>query len=48
MEPIFAKEGDQRLANLGLRVLRTPVRAPKANAVCERVAGAFAGNVWTS
>src|SRR6516225_5449715 len=38
---IFAKEVDQDLANLGVRVLRTPVRAPKANAVCERVGGSL-------
>jgi hypothetical protein len=25
----------------GVRVLRTPVRAPKANAVCERVGGSL-------
>ena len=30
---------DQGLANLGVRVLRTPVRAPKANSVCERLGG---------
>jgi transposase InsO family protein len=38
---IFAKEVDQGLAHLGVRVLRTPVRAPKANAVCERVGGSL-------
>jgi transposase InsO family protein len=38
---IFAKEVDQGLTNLGVRVLRTPVRAPKANAVCERVGGSL-------
>jgi transposase InsO family protein len=36
---IFAAEVDRGLANLGVRVLRTPVRAPKANAVCERLGG---------
>ena len=38
---IFAKEVDPGLTNLGVRVLRTPVRAPKANAVCERVGGSL-------
>jgi hypothetical protein len=36
-DSIFAKDVDQGLANLGVRVLRPPVRAPKANAVCEGV-----------
>jgi transposase InsO family protein len=38
---IFAAEVDQGLANLGVRVLRTPMRAPKANAVCERLGGSL-------
>ena len=38
---IFAKDVDQGLANLGVRVLRTPVRAPMANAVCERLGGSL-------
>jgi putative transposase len=38
---IFAEEVDQGLANLGVRVLRTPVRAPKANSVCERLGGSL-------
>jgi transposase InsO family protein len=38
---IFAAEVDQGLANLGVRVLRTPVRAPKANSVCERLGGSL-------
>jgi transposase InsO family protein len=46
-DSIFAKDVDQGLANLGVRVLRTPVRAPKANAVCERVGG-FVASVSTS
>jgi transposase InsO family protein len=40
-DSIFAKDVDQGLANLGVRVMRTPVRAPKANAVCERVGGSL-------
>ena len=38
---IFSKEVDQGLTNLGVRVLRTPVRAPKANSVCERLGGSL-------
>ena len=30
---------EQQLKAFGLRVLRTPVRAPKANAYCERLVG---------
>jgi transposase InsO family protein len=40
-DSIFAKDVDQGLAHLGVRVLRTPVRAPKANAMCERVGGSL-------
>src|ERR1700724_4839791 len=30
---------EELLSSFGLRVLRTPVRAPKANAYCERLGG---------
>ena len=40
-DSIFAKDVDQGLTNLGMQVLRTPVRAPTANAVCERVGGSL-------
>jgi len=30
---------NEAIENLGLRVLRTPVRAPQANAYCERLIG---------
>src|SRR6266849_1527343 len=36
---IFSKELDKGVTDLGVRVLRTPVRAPKANSVCERFGG---------
>jgi putative transposase len=36
---IFSKELDQWVKAMGVRVLRTPVRAPKANSVCERLGG---------
>jgi putative transposase len=36
---IFSAPLDRQVGALGLRVLRTPVRAPKANAYCERLVG---------
>src|SRR3984893_8539582 len=39
-DSIFSSELDEELqTSFGLRVLRTPVRAPKANAYCERLVG---------
>ena len=38
-DAIFSKQLDQRIRNLGLRVLKTPPRTPRANAICERVLG---------
>jgi len=38
-DAIFSAELDRSIQNLGLRVLKTPYRAPQANAVCERVIG---------
>ena len=38
-DAIFSVEVDQQLKAFGLRVLRTPVRAPKANAYGERFVG---------
>lgn len=38
-DSIFSVALDQQVGALGLRVLRTPVRAPKANAYCERLVG---------
>ncbi len=40
-DAIFSAEADQQLKAFGLRVLRTPVRAPKANAYCERLVGSI-------
>ena len=36
---IFSPDLDAELRGFGLRVLRTPVRAPQANAFCERLIG---------
>jgi len=38
-DSIFSAEVDRTVENLGLKVLRTPVRAPQANAYCERLIG---------
>ena len=38
-DSIFSRELDQTVTNLGVRVLRTPVRSPKANSRCERFGG---------
>jgi putative transposase len=38
-DSIFSAALDRQVSALGLRVLRTPVRAPKANAYCERLVG---------
>jgi putative transposase len=36
---IFSQALDQSMGNLGLRVLKTPPRAPQAKAICERFLG---------
>jgi putative transposase len=36
---IFSQPLDQQVRHLGLRVLKTPVRSPQANARCERLLG---------
>jgi len=38
---IFSAEVDDALAAFGLKILRTPVQAPKANAYCERLIGSM-------
>ena len=38
-DSIFCKELDKEVTAMGVRVLRTPVRAPKANSFCERFGG---------
>jgi putative transposase len=38
-DSIFSEEVDDQLKAFGLRVLRTPARAPQANAYCERLVG---------
>jgi transposase InsO family protein len=38
-DAIFSQAFDRSIRHLGLRVLKTPPQAPKANAICERVLG---------
>jgi len=36
---IFAKSVDESIDRLGLKVVKSPLRSPKANAICERAIG---------
>jgi len=38
-DSIFSQQLDQGIHHLGLRVLKTPVRTPQANALCEQLIG---------
>jgi len=38
-DAIFSQEIDQHVRHLGSRILKTPVRSPQANALCERLLG---------
>jgi transposase InsO family protein len=38
-DSIFSRKLDKAVTDLGVRVLRTPVRTPRANSVCERFGG---------
>ena len=38
-DSIFAKSLDESIERLGLKVLKSPLRSPKANAICERAIG---------
>jgi transposase InsO family protein len=38
-DTIFSKTVDQSVSHMGLQVIKTPVRTPVANAICERVIG---------
>jgi putative transposase len=38
-DAIFSQELDQSIRHLGLRILKTPVRSPQANAACEQLLG---------
>jgi transposase InsO family protein len=38
-DSIFSKELDKAVTDMGVRILRTPVRAPLANSACERLVG---------
>jgi transposase InsO family protein len=38
-DSVFSKDLDKQVVAMGMRLLRTPVRAPQANSVCERFGG---------
>ena len=38
-DSIFSMDLDRSIRNLGLRVLKTPYRSPRANSLCERLIG---------
>ena len=38
-DSIFSAQLDRSMTHMGLRVLKTPYRSPKANSICERVIG---------
>jgi transposase InsO family protein len=40
-DSIFAKNLDESIGKLAMQVLKSPLRSPKANAICERVIGTF-------
>ena len=47
-DSIFSNDLDQAVTAMGVRILKTPVRAPKVNAFCERLVGRSGGSAWTS
>ena len=47
-DSIFSNQVDQGVRHMGLRVLKTPVRTPVANAICERVIGTLRRDALTS
>jgi hypothetical protein len=47
-DAIFSGLVDQQVSNLGVRILRTPIRAPMANACMDGSAAASGASVWTS
>jgi transposase InsO family protein len=38
-DTIFSKAVDQSVSHMGLHIIKTPVRTPVANSICERVIG---------
>ena len=45
---IFSAELNKQVTAMGVRVLRTPVRAPKRTRSVSASAEACAGNIWTT
>ena len=42
----FGKAFDELAESTGIKVLKTPNAAPKANALCESFSEVYARNVW--
>jgi hypothetical protein len=47
-DAIFSKHVDQSIRNMGLRVIKTPLRTPVANAICGALLARCDENAWTS
>jgi hypothetical protein len=47
-DSIYSPGLDAAVAAMGVRILRTPVEAPKANSYCERLHGSLRASAWTS
>jgi hypothetical protein len=47
-DSIFSSELDKAVTAMGVRMLRTPVRSPQANAICERRSARCVGSVSIS
>jgi hypothetical protein len=47
-DSIYSAGVDLALGTVGLRVLKTPIVAPQANAFCERLIGTVRRGVWIS
>jgi len=45
---IYSPQLDSALEAMGLRILKTPYRAPQANAYCERLWAVYGANAWTT
>jgi putative transposase len=45
-DSIFAKHLDESIGRLGLKVLKSPPRSPRANAICERRRKVPSGLSW--
>jgi hypothetical protein len=47
-DAVYGREFRKRTRRIGIDAVSTPIHAPKANAIAERVIGTLAENVWTT